>query len=180
MLQSCELLSFSLSLTSFTQLIVPSELLFTVVNCFHFHYLWPASHNADTAELKSQLLWIAFIFIIFDQLHTTLLRNSYEFSSCELLSFSLSLTSFTQLGGKQEHLRRVVNCFHFHYLWPASHNEWMVNLSAFSVVNCFHFHYLWPASHNGLPQVDGGRLLWIAFIFIIFDQLHTTDRINAK
>ena len=146
------------------------------------------------------MLWIAFIIIIFEPLITTAQTRLRRPAGCELLSLSLSLNYWSQpkwltiriqegcellslslsLNYWSQLIRNIdgdlVSCELLSL--SLSLNYWSQPttkiLTRTFVVNCFHYHYLWTTDHNSLPLLSPSRMLWIAFIIIIFELLITT------
>ena len=139
----CEWLSFFLSLTRHNNLPDLLNHSSSVVNGFHFSYLWLVTTTAQAVARLLAQLWMAFIFLIFDssqQLEQLLIILEF---GCEWLSFFLSLTRHN--------------------------NKWQCRRIAQTVVNGFHFSYLWLVTTTYERYQDYWQRLWMAFIFLIFD-----------
>ena len=119
----CEWLSFFLSLTTSQHLESWVRRVCSVVNGFHFFYLWQR-HNISLSISKPLLrLWMAFIFSIFDNVTTSSSESLTSPLCCEWLSFFLSLTTSQHRWFVQGFVRSVVNGFHFFYLWQRHNIE---------------------------------------------------------
>ena len=93
----CELLSLSLSLNHWSQLLKRVYEGLLVVNCFHYHYLWTTDHNRNDWQSAYRRV-----------------VNCFHYHYLWTTDHNLLETSMVTL--------LVVNCFHYHYLWTTDHN----------------------------------------------------------
>ena len=133
----CEWLSFFLSLTyhniNQTWFMIDSS----VVNGFHFFYLWHITTSGNKVFFHEYLLWMAFIFFIFDISQHRWAAEHRPRSGCEWLSFFLSLTYHNIPADVHQRLRCVVNGFHFFYLWHITTSQSGQIAVGLDVVICF-------------------------------------------
>ena len=73
-----------------------------------------------------------------------------------------------------------MNCFHLSYLWTTDNNWREIRFIVNLVVNCFHLSYLWTTDNNWCTHISPCLLLWIAFIYRIFEPLTTTISISKN
>ncbi len=113
-----------------------------VVNCFH-HFDLPWSLTTPPFDRPhANMLWIAFIILIYLGLWQQLYKQNVEHTGCELLSSFWFTLVFDNLELLVKNIRAVVNCFH-HFDLP------------WSLTTCHGFTF----------QVI---MLWIAFIILIY------------
>ena len=90
------------------------------------------------------------------------------FTSCELLSFIVSLLFENSIGKIGTCTISVVNCFHLSYLCSLKTAFFTIWKVLVFVVNCFHLSYLCSLKTAFRRRGTWLRELWIAFIYRIF------------